>query len=638
MTPSCPDGPRSWALVLLGLVLATACGDAEPVVFMPIERILVDIPAEPDRRVVETENPKSPVEATTIHPSPFRQFDAGAIAGLSMVPPARVRLNLEGLPRDSELRFGTGYDQLAYELESEGTVRFRIYNGETLLHENFMPFGPGIPDARKIWRRAAVPLGGMQNVVLETHLIRGDPDLLPPAGFGGLKIASDEERPRELATDDHPNLVVVVIDTLRPDRTSTYGYDQETSPHLSALAERGTKFESAWAPSPWTWPSTASLLTTLEPPEHGLMGPTNAVYLTQSLYTLPECLQTEGWTTGAFSTNPLIQVGKGFDQGFESFTEYRWKPSYLLMDEADAWLEQNSEWRFFLYLHLTDPHEYTPRRATSKSLIGTKPDGYSLARLQTAHTRMLRGKSHDIDQLRTDVAYRSTKYDATVFESDEALGRLHDKLAALGRLEDTIIVVTSDHGEAFMEHDVLHHSSTLYDEMVKVPLIIAGPGVPSGRTISERVQNRHLASTLLQLIDVEPTSNLTSGIDLFDDARRSSASAEPFFFTTMLGYWAAEGEQAELRQQPLHGVRVNDELFFHTPGLDRPMRRYFKLDADPTAHEDLSEQFPERCDDLAGMIQVWMETLVARSPVVVGGGRSTQDLLQGIGYVGDDDE
>jgi len=89
---------------------------------------------------------------------------------------------------------------------------------------------------------------------------------------------------------------------------------------------------------------------------------------------------------------------------------------------------------------------------------------------------------------------------------------------------------------------------------------------------------------------------------------------------------------------PLHGVRMGDEMFFYSPGLERPSRRYFKLDSDPTAHHDLSAQFPERCDALAAMIKVWMEALVARSPVVVGGGRSTQDLLQGNGYVGDDDD
>ena len=638
MNSSRLDAIGSWALALLATLMVASCSDAEPVVNMPIERILLDFPAEPDRRTVESENPTLPVQATTLHPSPYRQFDSGAIAALQMVPPARVQLDLNDLPGDAELRFGTGYDLPAYEGEAAGSVRFRVYDGDTVLHEAFMPFGPGEPPGRQIWRRAAIPIDGLTSVVLETHLQKGDADALPPAGFGGLQIVRAEKRPRERASADQPNLVVVVIDTLRADRTSAYGYGRETTPHLAALAERGTRFASSWAPSPWTWPSTASLMTTLEPPEHGLMGPTNACYLSQSLVSLPESLQSAGWTTGAFSANPLIHTGKGFDQGFESFQEYRWTPSGAIMDDVDVWLKAQSEWRFFLYLHLTDPHEYRPRQASSKSLLGDKPQGFTPTRLQTTHARMRQGKSHDIGKLQADVAYRSSQYDATVFEADEALGRLHAKLAELGRLDDTIVLVTSDHGEAFLEHGALNHSSTLHDEMVNVPLILAGPGVPTGRTVLDRVQNRHVASTLLQLLDVEPTGNLLHGIDLLDDAQRKAASKEPFFFTTMLGYWDAEGDLPALQQVPLHGVRTQDELFYYTPGADRPARRYYQLDADPTAHDDRSTQNPERCDDLARMIQTWMEDLVARSPVVVGGGRSTQDLLQGIGYVGDQDE
>lgn len=621
-------------LGLLGLAaLAVSCSDGEPVVTMPIERILADVATVPEMRTVQVENPDHPVEARTLAPSAYRQFDAAGLPSLELVPPARVTLDLSEMDPRGELRFAVGHDATAFTGEDKGVVRYRVLDGEKVLFEALRPFGPETRPIEQSWKRGSLPIAGLDQVVLETALVGGG-DAAPEAGFGSIQVVVDEARARERASSDHPNVIVVVIDTLRADRLSGHGYDKPTSPNIDALARRGTQFDSAWSAAPWTWPSTASLLTTLSPPEHGLTDH-NSCYLSETLDTISECLQQEGWTTGGFSSNPLVHSGKGFAQGFETFEEFTWARANGVMKKVEPWLRENAKWRFFMYVHLSDPHEYRPREVFSKQFQTPKPEGYSLARLRTNYARSLTGESHNLGLLQADVEYLSSIYDATIAESDDAVGQISLLLEELGRTEDTIVVVTSDHGEAFLEHDFLYHSAILHDEMVHVPLVIAGPGVPQGVRIAERVENRFLAPTLLGKVHVDPLGRI-QGPDLLDEAARAEAAAEPFFFTTSKGSWAKIGEHEAVMRVPMHGVRTQTELFYTSPDLDRPSRHLFDLVQDPGAHKDLSAERPERCDELARMIRTWIEKGTANSPLVLDGGQSALDLLRANGYAGDD--
>tara|TARA_R110002072_G_scaffold128081_2_gene265613 strand:- start:1416 stop:3422 length:2007 start_codon:yes stop_codon:yes gene_type:complete len=612
-----------------------ACGDPEPVDLMPVDRIHTTFVTEPDRQEVLAEHAAHPVVPRTMAPTNRAQFDSTPSPALRMVPPARVKLDCRLLPPDAHMRFALGFDGSAYEGEGKGKVRFRVLDGENVLHTSEMPYGQQLRHRDRAWSRQELELRGHDSIVIETQLVEGSTGD-PAAAFANLEIVQHVEIPRERVERDKPNVVVVVVDTLRADRTSTYGYDKPTTPHLDALGQRGVVFDSAWAATPWTWPSTASILTSLSPPEHGLVDYT-ACYLSQRLDTLPERMQEEGYTTAGFTANPLVRADKGFNQGFETFWESPWVPADTVFDEVEPWLRAQTDHRFFLYVQLSDPHEYEPKEPFRSAFASAKPQGYTPVRWRTTFIRKIKGESHDPAQLVADTQYNSTLYDATVAQADAGLGRLTALLDELGQLDDTIIIVTSDHGEAFLEHGRIHHSNTVHEEMVRVPFVMAGPGVPAGVRCMERVENRFLAPTLLARLNLENASNL-QGPDLLDDEVRERRSREPLFFSTAHGLWEATDEHEALLRVPLHGVLTDSELFYFSTDKDRPTRELFDLSEDPGALHDLSEQRVERCDRLEQMILTWIETGVETCPVTLDGGESALEFLQANGYVGGDED
>ena len=309
-----------------------------------------------------------------------------------------------------------------------------------------------------------------------------------------------EPRPR--------NILLITLDTLRRDHLGGYGYSLDTSPELDAFASHATRFDRAYSTAPWTLPTHASLFTGRHPFEHGArttsrgaIPPTektlNAAPLDLEIVTLAEVLAGEGYRTAAFVSNPLF-LGTRFqlDQGFESYTVER-LPAVDVVDRATRWLERHTreqpEIPFFVFVNFMDTHRPYQSEPASKRLPPPSADlpGELLKELMAAVMESDGSPPTDLTQRVIE------HYDAAIANVDAGVGELLRWLEDRGLYDDTSIAITSDHGEYFGEHDIVEHSKDIYEEAIRIPLIIKAPGQRSGATDTRIVTSVDLARLLL---------------------------------------------------------------------------------------------------------------------------------------------
>jgi len=311
-----------------------------------------------------------------------------------------------------------------------------------------------------------------------------------------------------------PNVLLLVIDTLRKDHLHLYGHPEPLSPAIDALAARGTVFENHFTHASQTVPATLSLLLSQLPAEHGFLpGTPNA--LTQNRWVYPpellflqEVFRDAGYETAALTANPFLMRSNGFDQGFESFATFS-ESGEDLNRAAIGWLRARQRERpFFLYLHYMDVHQ--PYRAAARhhqrfvteigvKLLGNRP----LAMFAPL-----------------DLRYSHALYRACVAYQDDLVGELLHELDAAGLRDDTLIVLTADHGEEFGEHGGVGHGTSLYGELVRVPLVVVLPGrVEAGRRVTHLSQHLDVAPTMLSLAGLSRPSSFRGG-SIFEPAER----------------------------------------------------------------------------------------------------------------------
>jgi arylsulfatase A-like enzyme len=303
-------------------------------------------------------------------------------------------------------------------------------------------------------------------------------------------------------TAERLNIVLIVIDTLRYDRLGSYGSGRETSPELDRFAQSAVRVERAYAPAPWTIPSIASMMTGLYPGNHGATKLESEPHADLSM--LAEVLKREGYVTGAVVSHVLLQRS-GFRQGFDQY-QYTALGDPHLTVSSDAVTSQAQALAgrlafapepFFLFVHYFDPH-YSYRR---------HPE-YGFAAPSAGRLR----EGQDIEELHEMAADLSDEeleflrdlYDEEIRHTDAAIGRLLKSLEERGIDEETLVLIVGDHGEEFVEHGGLGHSRTLYDEVLRVPLLIRDPRDTSTRRVIEGpVSLVALMPTILDLVGVD---------------------------------------------------------------------------------------------------------------------------------------
>ena len=281
--------------------------------------------------------------------------------------------------------------------------------------------------------------------------------------------------PARNVADAPRNVLLITIDTLRPDHVGAYGDAAARTPAVDALARSGTRYDQAYATAPITLTSHASLMTGRYPPGHGARH--NGMRLDMKTPTIAEAFGRAGFQTGGFIAAFPLDRRFGLIKGFQTYGDVmprdargrpaNDRPGRTVVDEAIQWLSSRRAQRFFLWVHLFEPHApYGDPAQAARSTI--------------------------------------QRYDDDIAEADRQVGRLLD---ALGDLRaGTLIVLTADHGEAFGEHGEISHSLFAYDTTLRVPLIVAGPKVPSGAVFTDPVS----------LVDVAPTIASMAGLGPFD--------------------------------------------------------------------------------------------------------------------------
>lgn len=350
---------------------------------------------------------------------------------------------------------------------------------------------------------------------------------------------------------DLPNVLLITLDTLRPDHLSAYGYSRATSPNLKSFAERGVLFQNAFSNSSWTLPSHASLFTGRQASEHGAdwLQP-----LDNRFPTLAEVLSKQGYLTGGFAANtayvgPEWGIARGFTRfqvhgsslaGDATGTVYGKKLAVTLLPrlgyfnipgrktatqvnaEFFDWLDDASGRPFFAFLNyfdLHDPYLSAGPLANNFSKRVTRGD---VINFQFQPTTFRRKPVVTAEEIQTEI----DSYDECIANLDAKLGDLFAELEKRGLASNTLVIVTSDHGEAFGEHDLFGHGNSLYLESIRVPLIIVWPGkVPAGKQVADVIGLQSIPATVLDLL---------------------GERIEPFPHNSLVGFWSDDVKKSQV--------------------------------------------------------------------------------------------
>lgn len=459
---------------------------------------------------------------------------------------------------------------------------------------------------------------------------------LPGPGDLSLRVDTLAQNPKHAAhpvwfepslttsrsADERPNVLLIVLDTLRADRLGCYGYERATSPYIDAFAKEGVVFEDAWSSAPWTLPSHASLLSSLYANQHGVFSPGDR--LGSNVVTVAEALWHAGYDTAAFTEGGYVCPQFGLAQGFESFWIHTGDVTETFA-KASEWIDGRDR-PFFAFVQTYKVHApYDPEGDARESLVrpyaGDLPETISVAAVP--NTR----KTHDFTP--ADTRYLSDLYDAEILELDGALETLLEGLRASGVLENTVVILTSDHGEEFNDHGQFGHGNSLYQEQIGVPLIVRGPGrFEGGRRVSRPVLG----------IDIPPTIALATGTrvpEVWSGAALQSAppaGARPLWVPYRPE--RTEAFAVALRQGDDKFVSYPSDLRPGDPNGDEVL---FELSGDPAEHEDLWSARPAD----QGVWRRLVERLHTRFPAADPPERAASNAdiraqLNALGYGGDD--
>ena len=306
-------------------------------------------------------------------------------------------------------------------------------------------------------------------------------------------------------------IVVFVLDTVRRDALGSYGHPLDPTPYIDSLAEEGVRFDQAISSSGWTLPAVGSLLTGTWPTIHGAVGQGVMLRpLRREIETAPEVLQASGYRTVGIANAAFVSPMVGIDRGFDHF-DHRYSYNHdarhaqLVVDLAIRELHARQDEPAFFFIHLFDPHlDYAPPAGYATKYTegrSSPPPPITMEVCQGMQT----GDNGRRPPHAEDIAYVRGVYQGEVNFMDAQVGRFVEELKSLGLYERSTLVVTADHGEEFWDHEGFEHGHTLYDELIRVPLIVK---LPADVAIARKV-----VSEPVRVLDVMPTVFDVLGIE-----------------------------------------------------------------------------------------------------------------------------
>ncbi|MGH9868231.1 MAG: sulfatase-like hydrolase/transferase [Candidatus Polarisedimenticolia bacterium] len=356
-------------------------------------------------------------------------------------------------------------------------------------------------------------------------------------------------------------VVLVTIDTLRADRVGAFGATRKITPTLDALAAEGTVFESASATIPLTGPAHAGILTGRYPLATGFRNNGTAI-LPPEETLISETLRAGGFSTAAVVSCLVLSSHFGFSQGFDLYYDeditsqigrglwFEERKADKTVDRTLRWVESEKEHPFFLWMHLFDPHHpYDPPGADLNSPV-------------------------------------EPRYDDEIAFADKHLGRFFDALKAMDLWDDTLVIVSGDHGESLGDHEEAYHGIFTYESTMHIPFIVRLPGAPRGRRVADQVSLVDIAPTILQALG-KPVPPEMQGVSLVDAVRgQGRVPARTAYLESIYG--ATSYGWAELRS-------VRNERWKY---IDLPTPELYDLRADPKEEKNLALTDPARAAEL----------------------------------------
>jgi arylsulfatase A-like enzyme len=462
---------------------------------------------------------------------------------------------------------------------------------------------------------------------------------------------------------NRPNVLIYMVDTLRADHTSLYGYARDTTPFLKKLGAEGLVFKDCTVQATWTKPSTASLMTSLYAFTHGIRDEYDTI--PQGASTLAEQLHRAGYVTASILSNPAAGRIAGLQRGFDYLWEWRAVKRYFKESEdrgtdsaavnriAFPWLEEHRDEPFFLYAHATDPHApYRPPEGFEKRFANPVEtpafdrDWMKLRKMAIEHGGY--GISRALctyGGVKPDWFIRSAvdRYDAKVLHNDWSLEQLVNKLKQLGLLYNTLIIVVSDHGDEFWEHGWTGHGQSLYQELSHGVLVMWNPKmIPTPRRVTEPVQLIDVMPTVLDLLgltipDVVEGQSLVPFVKGQPFQRRGSVMASRFAHP-----YSRHNELApENRIDSVALVNASWKLIYRDKGQSVGLARVELYDRrkDGTDAKNVAGEHPQEVERMMSEIGKWTKVQKQVRNLLGRGAKATIDQqtmnqLRTLGYLG----
>ncbi len=454
-----------------------------------------------------------------------------------------------------------------------------------------------------------------------------------PALVALVLLGCGSELPENRLPPGTPSVLLISLDTTRSDHLSAYGYERDTSPRLEAFAAEGARFALAYATTSSTGPSHATMFTGQYPIAHRVI--TNSARLSDRRDTLTELLRSQGFATAAvvsaFVLDQRFGLAQGFDFYDDGFTEEEavvgkvdsWEGFEIdqafdrradhTTDRAIRWLEneRDPERPFFLFVHYFDPHlPYKP------------PPPYARKYLPA-------------DMLPGTLGARLDEYDAELRYTDHQVGRLLDSLSATGLDPDTLVIIVGDHGEGLMEHGILSHALVLYEEAVRIPMLLRWPGkIPPGQVIEAPVSLVDVTPTILGLLGLAVPDDASQGIDLSPVLRsEKDGDVERPVFLQRRHYRRSRVGIINLIpvNGEMFGIRHRDWKYIVGRGVGT--EELFDLKADPDEMQNVLKDHPDVAADLAGRLDAWRARYASKDPVELLDSDANRAKLKALGYV-----
>jgi len=427
-----------------------------------------------------------------------------------------------------------------------------------------------------------------------------------------------------------PSILLISLDTLRKDHLGCYGYEFDTSPNIDAFAGESVLFSDAFSHASWTLPAHMSLFTSQYSLEHGMIKENQQLHRNRRGLLLAEVLKNSHYTNVGFTGGALLDRAMGFGEGFDMYLDRGNDFRKPFDDRIISFLEKNRRFPFFLFLHTYCIHNYySPEKYLDMFDPGCDGTFHDWEEIKPFLLKYEKSKLEGTTE-KNDLQHLVRLYDSSIRYVDDRIGFLFERLKELHMYDDLLIIITSDHGEEFGDHGHTYHGSTLFDELISVPLLIKFPGNKYGGTIvDEQVNHIDIVPTILGFLEIG-SGPWMRGTSLMDLIRGEGEEGELSYAESLNKRTA----KFSLRTPRYH--LIYESLPINLGNETKGSFKLFDIVNDPGESLDIADLDQATLVAMKEDLQMWLKPMM---PEQIGKVRRTkfgeriEDRLKALGYL-----